>query len=281
MIRPRPPPRQRTCAREHNARRRRFRLPFGARRWRTIPPPRHAITADVAPRRPACRRTRRPRGSRRGLRQPRRVVPGPARAQAALRPGEGRGRSDHPHRGRASTLSARGVRGAGGEARPEDRGPQLRPRRRRDHPVVGHLGARGRGGLGHGGEALRRPGLRRRGPGRRPAPPAARGRGHDLRERPAAQHHVEHRGGAVVALYRGGRRPAYARVRRAPGPGRPPLAPPLPAAPPGGVRHPLARELRAFRPAVPPGPHRETGSTTSFRKTTSSSLPSTRSPRAT
>ena len=137
----------------------------------------------------------------------------PAGTEAPLRSGKRRGRPGHPHRRGPAALPRVRLPDRGRENRREDRGAQLRPRGRGHHVVVGHLRAGGGGGVEGRRAALRRPRVRRRGPGHRPTAPAARGRGHDLRQGPAAAHDVEHRRGAVVAHLGDGRGPADRGVR--------------------------------------------------------------------
>ncbi len=217
-------------------------------------------TATIAPRHdqwievPAGRaQGDRPRGSGRRplrLRGPERRLPCVARALAPFRAGARVGGPDHPDGGGPPTVPAVGVRGADGKARRDDRRPQLRARGRRDHSFLGHLGA-GRGrGLEDRREALRGSRLRRGGAGHGAPPAAARGGGHDLRERPSPLHDLERRGRPVDAHLGHGPRPAHHRVRRAPRARVTALLPLLPAAPRRRVRHPLAGELRRVRRAA-------------------------------
>ena len=150
--------------------------------------------------------------------------PAPVDTAAA---GSGVARPGHSGGGGVEAVPGRGVRGAGRASGGEAAGPQLRTRWRRRDPLLGYC--RDGGGFGYLRWAGRRcgrgrGGRRRAGDGSAPA--AARPQGDHLRPGFAAQHDLEHRGGAVVPLHGVGQpgrpfRPAL-RARR------PPRVSPLP-----------------------------------------------------
>ncbi len=153
-------------------------------------------------------------------------------SEAALeaRAGQGFEGSHPPHGGRSPSVPVLGFPGGEGEARAENRRPQLRPRRGRHHALLGNVRARHRRALSRRAA----PGPSRGPRGRsararlREAPPETRDRGDDLREGSSAPDHVEHRGGPVVSVFRLGLFQAVGPIQGTVREGSPALSPALP-----------------------------------------------------